>query len=126
MRLSGKVSSGHGEGEKFIKLPWVKKQMETKLGFTPHLGTLNIRLSDEGVKLKRLLKKAKSIEICPVNGFCRGDCFKAYLTNNLECAVVIPEVANYPKDLLEVVAPVNLREKLQLKDGDVVEVKIVI
>ncbi|MGQ9551608.1 MAG: DUF120 domain-containing protein [Candidatus Bathycorpusculaceae bacterium] len=125
MRISGKVSSGRGEGEKFIELPWVKEQIEAKLGFAPHPGTLNIRLSNETIKLKKLLKKAKSIVICPADGFCLGRCFKAYLASDVECAVVIPEVADYPEDLLEVIAPANLREKLQLRDGDVVEIKIV-
>jgi len=122
--IEGKAFSGKGEGARFVKLPWVKKQIEEKLGFTPFLGTLNLRLRENGVKLKEQLEKIDSIEILPVEGFCRGKCFKAYLMDSLECAVVVPEVAEYPADVIEIIAPVNLREKLQLKDGDVVEVKI--
>jgi riboflavin kinase, archaea type len=124
LRIEGKVFSGKGEGAKFIKLPWVKKQIEEKLGFTPFLGTLNLRLCENGVKLKEQLKNEDSMEILPAEGFRRGKCFKAYLMDSLECAIVFPEVADYPADVIEIVAPVNLREKLQLKDGDVVEVKI--
>ncbi|MEM3054151.1 MAG: DUF120 domain-containing protein, partial [Candidatus Bathyarchaeia archaeon] len=54
--LKGKVFSGTGEGAKFMELPWVKKQMEEKLGFAPYPGTLNIKLSKDEVKLKKLLK----------------------------------------------------------------------
>jgi CTP-dependent riboflavin kinase len=42
----------------------------------------------------------------------------------LECAIVIPEVAGYPKDVLEVIAAVNLREQLQLEDGSEVTVTV--
>lgn len=121
--LRGKVFSGKSEGEKFIELPWVREQIAKKIGFVPYPGTLNIKLEENSAKPK-LLKKAKAVEISPVAGFCRGKCFKAYLMDNLECAIVIPEIADYPEDVLEVIAPINLREKLSLKNGDTVEIKI--
>jgi len=120
------VFSGKGEGAKFIELPWVRKQITEKLGFTPHPGTLNIKLTRESLKLRTLLGKTGAIEISPAAGFHRGRCFKAYLINNLKCAVVIPETPNYPRDIIELIAPINLREKLQLRDGDYVQVKILL
>jgi riboflavin kinase len=42
----------------------------------------------------------------------------------MECAIVIPEIADYPEDVLEVIAPINLRDKLSLKNGDTVQIKI--
>ena len=66
----------------------------------------------------------RGLEISPSKGFCRGKLFKAYFVNYLKCAIVKPKVVNYPENVIEIVAPVNLREKFQLKDGDVVEVKI--
>jgi len=120
------VFSGKGEGAKFIKLPWVRKQITEKLGFTPHPGTLNIKLTRESLKLRTLLERTEAIEISPAEGFHRGRCFKAYLINNLKCAFVIPETPDYPRDVIELVAPINLREKLQLRDGDYVEVKILL
>jgi riboflavin kinase len=124
--VKGRVISGKGEGAKFLKLRWVRKQIKEKLGFTPHLGTLNIRLNEEYSNTKDLLKQMKGILIMPTNGFCRGKCFRAYLTGGVECAIVIPEVEDYPEDLMEIVAPVNLREKLELKDGDTIEVEILL
>ena len=120
------VFSGKGEGAKFIKLPWVRKQITEKLGFTPHPGTLNIKLTRESLKLRTLLGKTGAIEISPAAGFHRGRCFQAYLINNLKCAVVIPETPDYPRDVIELIAPINLREKLRLRDGDCVEVKILL
>jgi len=123
--LKGEVFSGKGEGTEFIKLPWVRKQIKEKLGFTPYLGTLNIRLTERSVILKNLLKNAQGIEITPAEGFHRGVCFKAYLMG-LECAVVIPEVQDYPENTLEVVAPTKLREHLKLKDGSIIEIKVLL
>jgi riboflavin kinase len=123
--VKGKIISGKGEGAKFIKLPWVTRQLTEKLGFIPYSGTLNIKLSEESLVLKKFLK-SKGTEILPATGFCRGSFFEAYLKDNLKCAVVVPEVANYPEDVIEIIAPVNLRKKLQLKDGDDVEIKILL
>ena len=123
IKLSGKVFSGQGRGEEFLKLPWVKRQMKTKLGFTPYNGTLNIKLSEESVKRRKLLEKATSMKVCPAKGFCSGTVFKASI-GALECAIVIPEVAGYPEDVLEIIAPANLRETLQLMDGDEITVTV--
>jgi riboflavin kinase len=125
VNVKGKIFSGSGEGSKFISLPWVKNQIEEKLGFTPYIGTLNIKLIGNHAGFKKLLKKA-SIEILPEKGFCRGRCFPAFFMGKTKCAIVIPEIANYPEDVIEIIAPVNLREKFQFKDGDVVEVKVML
>jgi len=61
------------------------------------------------------------MKICPADGYCNGLLFKAFI-GTLECAIVVPEVAGYPKALLEIIAPVNLRETLQLEDGGEVTV----
>lgn len=123
IELSGKVFSGRGEGEKFLELPWVKRQVKEKLGFIPYHGTLNVRLSEESAKRRKLLEKATSMKVCPAEGYCSGKIFKAFV-GVLECAIVIPEVAGYPRDVLEIIAPANLREKLQLADGDKITVTV--
>jgi riboflavin kinase len=123
IKLNGKVFSGQGEGKKLIELPWVSRQIKEKLGFTPYHGTLNLRLSEESVKHRRTLEKAAVMRVCPAEGYCTGLLFKAFIAG-LECGVVIPEVENYPENVLEVVASVCLREKLQLRDGDEVTVTV--
>jgi riboflavin kinase len=115
------VFSGTGEGKKYLILPWVKRQVEEKLGFTPYPGTLNILLSEESAKRRKLLVTADAMKICPAEGYCNGILHKAHI-GGLECAIVIPEVASYPDDYLEVIAADYLRAKLQLKDGDTVTV----
>ena len=80
-------------------------------------------LSEESAKRRRLLDRAPSMKVCPAEGYCRGKIFKAFV-GMLACAVVIPEVPRYPWNVLEIVAPANLREKLQLADGDEITVKV--
>ncbi|RLI18764.1 hypothetical protein DRO44_00260 [Candidatus Bathyarchaeota archaeon] len=46
--------------------------------------------------------------------------------DSTECVIVLPEITGYPDNIVEIVAPVNLREKFGLKDGETVEVKIVL
>ena len=123
--FKGTVFSGTGEGRKFIALPWVKRQIEEKLGFTPYPGTLNIRLTREGVLQKDKLEKAEKFEIKPAEGYCSGTLFKARI-DGLICGVVSPKVPSYPKDELEVIAPLNLRERLKLADGCAVCVGVIV
>lgn len=126
VHIRGKVFSGIGEGAKFIELPWVKSQIKEKLGFTPYPGTLNIKLDDESVKIRKMLEKAKAIEILPIAGYCAGKCFRAFIKETVKCAIVLPQVRNYPEDIIEIIAPLNLRKKISIKDGDCIEIKIML
>lgn len=123
MEISGKVFSGKGGGKKFLELQWVKRQINAMLGFTPYVGTLNIQLSDKSIEHRKFLENAASLTVRPVEGYCSGKLFKASI-DTLECAIVIPEVAGYPQNVLEIIAPVNLREKLRLADGDEITVTV--
>ena len=93
------------------------------MGFTPYEGTLNLKLTRASAKRRQLLLDAKTTVICPAEGYCVGALFKADISG-LECAVVVPEVTGYPENLLEVISPLNLRDRLQLEDGDSVEVNV--
>jgi len=114
--FKGTVFSGNGGGRKFISLPWVKRQVREKLGFTPYLGTLNIRLKKESVLQKKLLEKAEKFEISPEKGYCNGLLIEAQM-EGMKCGIVLPQVPNYPRDVLEVVAAWNLRERFKIGDG---------
>ena len=121
----GTVFSGRGEGKKFVSLPWVTRQIEEKAGFKPFLGTLNLRLTGEAAELKLQLQKAPSLPIEPAKGYCPGFVIKAKI-GSLAVAIVVPEVPNYPVDVLEVVAPFCLREKEELAEGSTVVVEVAI
>ena len=121
--FKGTVFSSNSEGRNFISLPWVKRQIQEKLGFTPYSGTLNIRLTKESVRQKKLLKKAEKFEVCPEKGYCTGTLIEAHM-EGLKCGIVLPQVPNYPKDVLEVISAWNLRERFKIEDGSEVCVTV--
>jgi riboflavin kinase len=123
LTLEGKVFTGEGNGKKFLSLPWVKQQIEETLGFTPFLGTLNLKLTRQSVSLRKQLENAKTIRICPPEGYCLGLLFKAVIGNE-KCAAILPQVKDYPENVLEIISPVNLRAMLSLSDDDSVTVTV--
>ena len=38
-------------------------------------------------------------------------------SRGIDAAVVVPDRTHYPSDLIEIIAPVKLRDALKLKDG---------
>jgi len=123
IELNGTVVSGGGDGKKFVELPWVKQQITEKLGFTPYPGTLNVKLNRKNAERRKLVEKNPSAEISPAEGYYNGLLFKAFI-GIVECAIILPEVPRYPKTLLEIIAPVNLRKTLQLEDDFEVKVAV--
>lgn len=114
--LKGKVFSGEGTGNLFVNLPWARKQFRRKLKFNPYLGTLNLQVSSRKV-IKELRNATRGVKIEAPEGFYEGRCFEAVVLGKVRGAVVVPDVPGYPSDVLEIVAPINLREELKLKDG---------
>ena len=123
--LRGKVFSGSGEGSKFVGLDWTVRQVEETVGFTPYHGTLNLRLLGEGVEIRRQIEKKIVTRICPQTGYSTGLICKASIYS-INCAIVIPLLKDYPIDVLEVIAPVNLRKALKIHDGDEVSVSVTV
>jgi riboflavin kinase, archaea type len=120
--MRGKVSAGRGEGQYYISKDGYKIQFREILGFEPFPGTLNVKLDTLFVPLEQ-----KAIRI---KGFQDGDrtfgkcrCYKIKL-NGIDAAVVRPQRSDYPNDLIEVIAPVNLRKALVLEDGALVEITL--
>ena len=105
-----------------------KRQFEEKLGFTPYPGTLNLKIPKEQMFFRAKLDEMDGIKI---EGFKTkertfGD-VKAFRcrVDGIEGAIVIPQRTHYPKDVIEIIAPVKLRDVLGLKDGDWVEVEVI-
>lgn len=125
--FEGSVLKGLGEGQYYVNIPGYKRQFEDKLNFVPFPGTLNIKLSEKSLTLRNSLKEVPIIRIEGFNDgertFGGGNC---YLVNigGVKAAVVAPERTHYPSDLIEIIAPVKLRDALNLKDGDRVVIQV--
>ncbi|MEM2341034.1 MAG: DUF120 domain-containing protein [Candidatus Bathyarchaeia archaeon] len=125
--VRGIVRTGINEGSRFTALPWFKRQVKEILGFEPYPGTLNLLLANEDYdNLMVLLSKNAGFEIVPENGYLPGRLYRALIMSSVLGAVVRPNVPNYPRNLLEIIAPINLRRLLNLRDGDEVEVKVLL
>jgi len=127
--VEGEVFSGLGEGAYYISREMYRRQFIEKLGFDPYPGTLNLKLlSGQNMDLRAKLDIYPGIEI---KGFRNKDrsygpvkCFHAVINDREKGAVVVALRSHYGKDVIEVIAPTCLRDRLKLRDGDKVKVEI--
>jgi len=127
--ITGKAMSGVGEGRYYVSLEGYRKQFIDKLNFDPYPGTLNLKLNKEQLYFRRRLDEEDGIKI---EGFSTKDrtfgevkAFRCRI-NGIEGAVVLPQRTHYPPDVLEVIAPVRIRDVLEIKDGDTVNVEVIL
>jgi len=124
LAITGKIVSGAGQGAFFTRIDWVQQQCNEKLGFKPYPGTLNLEISEEDLPITESLDREKGIElISPDPKFCNGKAF-AVLLGKINAAIIIPEekVRVHPANIIEIIAPLNIKAALHVKDGDVVTV----
>jgi len=127
--IKGRAMSGVGEGSYYVSLEGYNKQFKEKLGFEPYPGTLNLKIDKEQIYFRRRLDEDEGILI---EGFSTEDrtfgnvkAFKCKI-NGIEGAVVLPQRTHYPSDVLEVISAVKIRDKLGLKDGELVNVEVIV
>ncbi len=126
--IYGELESGLGEGAWYISQEGYSQQFIDVLGFVPFPGTLNLRILniDDLKKIAHIRQSEPYI----IRGFQKkgrhfGDvmCYKARFIDGTMGAIIIPSRTHHNKDILEAIAPVNLREKLAenpnipLRDG---------
>lgn len=130
--IKGEVFTGLGEGQYYLSQEGYKKQIKEKLGFDPYPGTLNLKIYGDDVLRRKELNGVDAVIIEPFKSeersFGGGVCYKVTIKRRgwddslIEGAIIQPERTHYSEDLLELIAPINLRKRLDLKDGDIVEV----
>ena len=123
METDGTVTTGFGEGGKFLQIDFYESKFSEILGSVPYHGTLNIIISDENIKMINSIKKNSEI-IKGENNFGSVKYIKAILNNEIKGLILFPEKSTHKENCLEFIAITNLREKLNLKDNDKVNLKI--
>jgi len=129
LTLEGTVFTGLGEGAYYVTREHYRKQFIEKLGFDPYPGTLNLRLTtDYDVETVLELEAYPAIEI---EGFRREErtfgsvkCYPAIIENKVKGALVSALRSHYDTSVVEIIAHVFLRKRLNLKDGHKVKVEI--
>ena len=127
--LEGTLFSGLGEGAYYVTKEGYRKQFMEKLGFDPYPGTLNLKLTTEyDVKTMSELEAYPAIEIQGFKDESRTfgpvKCYPATINNKVKGAVIYAMRSHYNTSVLEIIAPVFLRGRLKLKDGNKVKVEI--
>jgi CTP-dependent riboflavin kinase len=116
-KLTGVVFSDLGRAASFMAVDSVAAAMRAALGFAAYPGTLNVRLDTPAARaVWSSVRDGSGIPIA-AGGFCAARCFPALIEGNWRGAVILPEVADYPADKLEIVAPARLKDALKLADG---------
>ncbi len=123
MKVTGAVVSGVGESASFLTIPWVNNQITQMVRFSPYSGTLNVDVADAGIQ-KRLKRHGTDKILPEEKGFCEALIFRGRVAGRYPCGVILPLVQGYPSSILEIVAPVHLKDALSMKDGDGIEVEI--
>jgi len=117
--ITGIMQKGIGEGAYYVSQNQYQQQFKQKLGFIAFPGTLNLRINKE--ELAQLLAQKEHIKInsftTKTRSFGALTCYKIKIAH-IEAAIVKPERARHPEDTVEIIAPVNLRDSLKLKDND--------
>jgi riboflavin kinase, archaea type len=145
MLFEGKIVTGMGEGAYYMSLEGYKKQFQNKLGYEPFPGTLNVKIED-----KNYLNSRKDLINYPsifIDGFKNSDrtfgwvrCYPATISQETKLCldmtqsqttdisydvhVLLLERTHHNNNLIEVIGPLNLKESLNLKNGDTIVVMI--
>lgn len=123
--IEGKVFTGEGKASDFLSLDPYKKFIDNSAGFEPYPGTLNLRVGEEEAEMIR--EQADMHRMDPVEHEGRelgGLNLYEVKINGKKCCVVEPDLTRYGDDVLEIVAPCNLRERFGLEDGDTASIAI--
>lgn len=124
--LAGKIIPGVKQGAFFTQLEWFQEQCAEKLGFKPYPGTLNLEISGEYLPIIESLNREEGIElISPDPKFCNAKAFSVSL-GDISGGIIMPDekVRVHAKNIIEIVAPLNIKASLNVGDGDIISVVI--
>jgi len=124
--LKGRIVSGAKKAAFFTQLDWVLEQCSEKLGFKPFPGTLNIEILPESLLDVESIQEEKGIELVPSDSaFCTAQVLPV-LIEEIDAAIIIPaeKVRVHGKNIIEAIAPMSLKDALNIDDGDTVTLTI--
>jgi riboflavin kinase len=126
--IKGHVVTGLGEGAYYVDV--YSSKFKSALGFKPYLGTLNVKIVDE--ESSKAISRMKNTTPLVLTGFSHkgrtfGDviCYRVKVNKKIEAAIVIAQRTHHSDEILEVVAPVDIRDALKISDDDEVTLIVV-
>lgn len=126
--LTGTVTSGFGKGKEFLSLEGYARQFDELLGYEPYPGTLNLDVS------RSIRSDLEALDSIAVEGWEDGDrsfgavdCYPASVPERSEritLHLIVPRRTDHDHSTAELVSPTRLRERLDLSDGDTLEIRV--
>ena len=124
--ISGRVVTGAGKAAQFTQLDWVQEQCYSKLGFRPYPGTLNVEVAEESLPVVEVLRREEGIRLVPPDPeYCAAKVLPLSV-GTVSGALIVPEasVNIHGRKIIEVLAPVRLKDALDLNEGEKVTLEI--
>jgi len=126
--VRGELVSGLGEGAYYMAQEQYKQQFYEQLGYVPFPGTFNLALDEVNKEIITQMFNARpNIHI---EGFANGNrtfgpvnCISGSI-DGVPCAILRIERTHHEKQVIEIIAPENLRQKFSAADGDIFEVHV--
>jgi len=118
MKINGLVTSGSQKGSYFMSQEIYATQFREKLGFKPFKGTFNILIEKEDLENVNKSRSKNANLIKGEGDFGDVEFIKATLQDHLEGAVIFPVKTHHPEEFLEFITSENVRETLNVRDGD--------
>lgn len=122
--MEGTVTTGLGKGAFFLSKDFYKNALNKRCGFIPFPGTLNVIIPEDYLdEINEIKKNCKNI-IKPEGDFGAVKYITAILNNEIKGAIVFPAKTVHEENYLEFIAPMKLRDELDLEDGNKVTLEI--
>jgi CTP-dependent riboflavin kinase len=132
--LVGVIFSDLGQAASFMGLDWVREALHKSLGFVPFPATLNLRpkADTDAETWEAVQNGSGGIFLPPTQDcFCSARLYPVRIHRpegsgaEVPCAVLLPQVKDYPRDKIEIVAPMHLKQALGVRDGDLLKLEFV-
>lgn len=118
----GYLETGIGRGQVFTRIEWARRQFVDKLDIDPFPGTANLRIVEpESISIWQRISAREGIRIeNPDEGpnACDARCYPVRINGWLDAAIVVPEIPEYLPERVELIASVNIRGAMGVRDGD--------
>jgi CTP-dependent riboflavin kinase len=134
-RITGVIFSDLGQASSFMTLDWVQAALRKSLGFVSFPATLNVcpKAPEDERIWGAIRSESGGILLPPANGgFCSARLYPIEIQSpanstddKIRGAVLLPYVADYPKNKIEIIAPVRIKDALGVRDGDPITLEFI-
>lgn len=124
--MTGIIFSDLGQASSFMALAWVQDLLMQRLGYHPFPATLNVRPkgAEDAEIWRRIQSDYLGTQLTSASAsHCGAKLYRVEISaaahpDKVGGAVLLPEVGDYPRDKIEVVAPMRLKDHFAVRDGD--------